>query len=377
MQTCNKKDRIIVSNMENRITVRDYDDDGVLNNVEHWSMDEIVDGYLDQLNLKYPSEGMRMVEENESLLLEFVSHLIRGHTSRFPFCTVNHVLHNHHQPSSVLSQMSTWALYQRICLQRRGGYCFEHNKLVFDILKHMGFQVQLVLARIVHNDLSILNGTKERPPLTHRLTLFRLNSKSYIIDCAFGGEKGPIRPVPLPSILPTITTDDYDSTVGGSIIVDELHRSFRIGYNPDLPDSYSLQCCHPTLTRDEFFTLYIFTLFPYSENDCTLGHFYSHNHPNAIFTKNLLVGSINLDNKTDTDQNISRYEIHSLWNLSYRRYTNIDTNNAKMITTVISSPDELHSILVKKCGLTGITERNCENIFTHLKENEIKMHKES
>ena len=367
MEDFDKIGRFMVSDNEERLTVRDDEKndentnhDFRVNDMEHLSMDEIVDGYLNQLKLKRPVEEIWMAEENENHSLEFVSHLIRGHTSQFPFCTVNHVLHNHHQTSSVLSEMSTWALYQRICLQRRGGYCFEHNKLAHDILKHLGFQVQLVLARIVNNDSSVLNGTKERPPLTHRLTLLQLNSKSYIIDCAFGGEKGPVRPIPLPSITPPTTVADYDSTAGGPIIVDDIHRSFRIGYHPDLPDSYSMQCHHPSLTQDEFFTLYIFTLFPYSENDCTLGHFYSHNHPNAIFTKNLLVGSINLSDNNDTVEKMARSEIHSLWNLSYHKYTNIDTKNATKVTTIVSSADELHSILVNNFGLIGITERDVE-----------------
>lgn len=53
-------------------------------------------------------------------------------------------------------------------VRRRGGYCFEHNGLLCEMLEALGFEVTLYLARVIYNrDI--------HPGLTHRITLVHLD----------------------------------------------------------------------------------------------------------------------------------------------------------------------------------------------------------
>jgi len=349
------------------------------------SMDEVVDGYLHQLGLKRPSisEDENIISSKSSTAYQFLCNLIQKHTQTFPFCTVNHMLHYFYQNNkndvfepegykTTLHQVSTRDLYQRICVDRTGGYCFEHNKLVYDILQHLGYpNIQLVLARVVNNNLN------ERPPLTHRLTLVQLGVNNYyIVDCAFGGEKGPLLPIPVPS-------KNGKDTSNEEVVVDNLGRSFRILYDPTKQDPYHMQCCFDSLTNPEYFTTYIFTLFDYThgEQDAIAGHFYSHNFPTAIFTTNVLVGSTHTNSIPNKNE---PQEIRVLWNLSYRRYlfannnanissnNNNNVNNKRIISsthndTTVESSSHLYSIMINDFGLAGITEKYCQRIFTILR----------
>lgn len=374
------------------------------------SMNDIVDGYLGQLGLleKYSS---LLNNIDESCYYPLMCDIVKKHVETFPFCTINHMLHFHHlnnrhidnsdieaqeennDKRSIgwlsLGKMSSLDLYQRICVDRTGGYCFEHNKLVHDILKHLGYSVQLVLARVVNNDL-----IEPKPPLTHRITLVKINSNShresdecscyYIVDCAFGGDKGPSMPIPVPVDHSNATDIRKDERVS----VDEFGRSFRIIFNSKncetKEDCYYMQCCHSTLTGGDYFTNYIFTLphnYTYSEQDCTMGHFYSYNYPEAIFSTNLLVGSQCFHKH---DGNNSEFRV--LWNLNYRRFilsinnncidtiqVNGNNNNStsqqktttlSTIEKVVTCADELHSILNRDFHLCGVTGKQCQTIFS-------------
>jgi len=68
---------------------------------------------------------------------------------------------------------------------RRGGYCFELNKLLACLLLHLGFEVQLLKARVWLDD-----GQTPRlptPPLhTHICLLVRTVPETFLCDVAFG-----------------------------------------------------------------------------------------------------------------------------------------------------------------------------------------------
>ena len=60
-------------------------------------------------------------------------------------------------------------VYEQIVIRKRGGYCFELNKLFYELLKASGFQAIPVGVRILWK--------KEKlPPMLHRATLVTLGS---------------------------------------------------------------------------------------------------------------------------------------------------------------------------------------------------------
>ena len=71
------------------------------------------------------------------------------------------------------------ALYDKIVLKRRGGYCFELNALLSHMLRRMGFSVRDFLARY-------LRGEEEIPFRRHRIACVTLGNEHYVMDIGVG-----------------------------------------------------------------------------------------------------------------------------------------------------------------------------------------------
>ncbi|QNE33427.1 arylamine N-acetyltransferase [Sphingomonas sp. NBWT7] len=80
------------------------------------------------------------------------------------------------------------AVFSKLVVARRGGYCFEQNRLFLDALGAMGFDARALLARVW------LNGDGV-PPKTHTLSLVTVDGQPWIADAGFGGSYAP--PMPL------------------------------------------------------------------------------------------------------------------------------------------------------------------------------------
>jgi N-hydroxyarylamine O-acetyltransferase len=207
------------------------------------SLSSSLQNYLSDLGLVVP----------EQPTIEFVQALQAGHVARYSFNSLAVVLGE--EISLDLDEVS-----QKIVTRGLGGYCFEHNKLTFELLKALGYDVQLKLARVLNNNFEREAGR------THRVTLLTLEGVSYLVDTGFGGN-GPIAPLRL-----DINTQQ--------VVGLDCYRMLAKGKG-----EYDLQVCK----GDDYFTLYRFDSAAYTDADCTLGHFYSHKNPQAVFLKNLMV----------------------------------------------------------------------------------------
>lgn len=191
------------------------------------------------------------------------------------------------------------SLLDRVVVRRRGGYCFEQNGLLFEVLRELGYDVHLQMARVVLNQ-------DVHPGLTHRVSRVRLDGREYLVDVGFG-PMGPPHPVPMFAG----TTEPYwveESTPG----------QFRLRTRQD----------------DDWFTLYRFDAAPYGQSDAELGHFYSHRHPAAAFVNNLVASRI-LDD-----------EVRSLRNRDYWVIRPTGTTQEH-----ITDADRLHALLVDELAL--------------------------
>ena len=72
------------------------------------------------------------------------------------------------------------ALYDKIVLRRRGGYCFELNGAFIALLKSLGYDCYSVAVRIMP-DMPLLM------PLAHRATIVTISGVRYFCDVGFGG----------------------------------------------------------------------------------------------------------------------------------------------------------------------------------------------
>ncbi len=73
------------------------------------------------------------------------------------------------------------AVFEKLVVKKRGGYCFEMNCLLADALSAMGFEVYGVLARVSM-------GPGGFGPHLHRMNIAVAGGKRYICDVGFGGD---------------------------------------------------------------------------------------------------------------------------------------------------------------------------------------------
>ena len=226
-----------------------------------------------------------------TLDIEFLQNLQSQHIAR----------HSFNNLAVILGQelpLNIEHLVNKIVEKKRGGYCFEHNKLVYHVLEELGFEVKLILARVVYNrDIDSAR--------THRVTLLTLNGDQYIVDAGFGhlGARFPVK------LALNVSQDQGDG-------------HFRIIQKESGIYHYQV------LKDGDFFTLYTFDKNYYTDADCTLGHFFSHRHPEAAFVNNLVISLKGFNN------------IHSLRN---HEYFHIQADETTI--TPIQSAQTLYEIL--------------------------------
>lgn len=214
---------------------------------------ELTDRYLADLGLARGDPSAELLDE-----------VTRRHVARYAFASVGPRL-------GLDLPIDPPSLFRRIVVERRGGYCFEQNGLLFAVLEDLGFEVRPLLARV-------LLGGSHHPGLTHRISLVTLGDRRSVADVGFGA-LGPRGAVPL------------DGDGAGPHRVDEV-----------APGEFHLR-----IDRDGApFSLYRFELSRYGESDCELGHFWSHRHPQATFVNNLVA------------TRILEGEVRSLRNREYR-----------------------------------------------------------
>ncbi len=242
--------------------------------------------------------------------LTFLREIIARHLSKFPFSSVG-VWLGHDLPLDLES------IARRVMEQGRGGYCFELNGLLFEVLEELGFSPRLCMARV------ILDKT-EPTGLTHRITLVDLEGERYLVDGGFG-LWGPRQPIGL-----------FQG------VIREPGREFRVS-EPQTGE-FHLQIA----ASEGFKSLYRFELAHYNQADCELGHFYSYRHPRAPFVNNLVASRI-LDG-----------QIHSMRNRDYW----IINPHGRLQRTVDDAPT-LRSLLADEFGIT-ISAAESRALFARL-----------
>ena len=81
------------------------------------------------------------------------------------------------------------SVFSKLVTAKRGGYCFEQNRLFADALAALGLEARPLLARV-------WLGASDTPGLTHMLLLVTIDGQDWIADAGFGGCYIP----PLPRI---------------------------------------------------------------------------------------------------------------------------------------------------------------------------------
>ena len=74
------------------------------------------------------------------------------------------------------------AIFDKLVTRRRGGYCFEQNGLLRDVLVALGFDVSLRLTRV----LWMRPADAPPPSATHMMLVVRMDGRDYLADAGFG-----------------------------------------------------------------------------------------------------------------------------------------------------------------------------------------------
>lgn len=102
--------------------------------------------------------------------------LIRRHALGIPFENLTSL-------SGETVPLDIAALEQKLLRSRRGGYCFEHNTLLWRVLEQLGFHVTGLAARVVWS----ATAQPVRTPRGHMLLKVLAEGEDYLIDVGFGG----------------------------------------------------------------------------------------------------------------------------------------------------------------------------------------------
>lgn len=120
--------------------------------------------------------------------IDALERLQRAHVRTVPFETLSITGDPHGTRDGDGVSLDRLDLYEKIVVQRRGGFCYELNGLFGWLLKELGFDVRRVAARIKSDG-------RFGPPADH-LTLLASLGDRYLIDVGLGVPKLR-RPLPL------------------------------------------------------------------------------------------------------------------------------------------------------------------------------------
>ncbi|NLA87518.1 MAG: arylamine N-acetyltransferase [Clostridiales bacterium] len=152
---------------------------------------------FEELNTPLPDQSLflkRMgLSDVKKADLETLSRLIRAHQLTVPFENLS----VYDAESEIL--LDTVSLFDKIVVQRRGGYCFELNALFMSLLKSVGYDCYPVLVRVVWMIETYM-------PVTHRATIVTIDGVRYFVDVGFGG----------PSPSTAVRLDDTNPQTSGA-----------------------------------------------------------------------------------------------------------------------------------------------------------------
>ena len=202
-----------------------------------------IQSYLDYLDI-----------DRSKMDLDFIQQLQEKHLELFIFSSVNVLLE---KDLSLEDEL----MFKRVIENRKGGYCFEHNKIFYEVLSALGFKVISVLGRVLNNrDIQV--------PRTHRVTLLEWEGETYLVDVGFGPN--------CPHLPVAVNEKNSPSNRGHHYEVIQKEGTYFL----------------IELFKEHTFTYYSFELQESFEPDFEMGHFYSHKHPKANFVNNLFVSRI-------------------------------------------------------------------------------------
>lgn len=179
--------------------------------------------------------------------IQTLSELIRLHLAAIPFENLSPLL-GEPVPLDLPS------LQDKLLRRQRGGWCFEHNRLLWAMVSALGFEVEGLAARVLWQ-----LPPQAQPPRTHMLLRLRVAGEDWLADVGFGGLSvtAPLR----------LQADAVQTTPLG------CYRLVR------LPEAWRLEA----QLAGEWAALYAFDLQPQQPQDYEATNWWMATHPQSRF----------------------------------------------------------------------------------------------
>ena len=168
--------------------------------------------------------------------------------------------------NGALNPLETGSLFERIILNRKGGYCFELNGLFSKLLRALGYDVTDYFARW-H-----FGGTDAIPMRRHRVLKVVLGEEIYLADAGIGS---PCPVTPLSFLHDIVQPKNY--------------RSYRIVKDPLLGNVVQAE------TPEGYLPYFSFTEDPHFPQDFVYAHAYCVQQPDSVFRNKVFVHKITAD----------------------------------------------------------------------------------
>jgi N-hydroxyarylamine O-acetyltransferase len=163
------------------------------------------------------------------------------------------------------------SIFDKLVTRRRGGYCFEQNRLLRAALDSIGIASTPVLARVW------LNGSGEVPPLTHMLLHVAIEGAEWIVDAGFGG-----------GYFPPMRLADGECVEGPDGAVHRLVRHLDHGW--------MLERRHGSELRGgDFQPQYSFVVTRAEDADIALSNQWTATSPSSRFVKHVIASRVTED----------------------------------------------------------------------------------
>lgn len=202
------------------------------------------------------------IEPSNRLDKEYLDALIYAHQCNILFENLD--TYEFHKPIS----LAIPDLFEKIIVNKRGGYCFELNGLFVQLLKDLGFQAYSCMARIIRG-----KETGAISAILHRGIIVNLDNRLYYCDVGYGG------PIPPGAIL---IQDAHTMTLHGETF--HIHQ----------PDAYWWTLSRTTYAQKQENILQFYTM-PQENVDYIALNDYCSKNPASVFTQKYF---INLRTKT-------------------------------------------------------------------------------
>lgn len=188
--------------------------------------------------------------------------VVAAHNRSIPFENLDPVM------GIPVIDLTAEALFDKLVRRRRGGYCFEQNGVMAEVLTRMGFGVDVLGGRVIW-----MREDNELPAQTHQVLAVTVPGEDgrYLVDVGFGGQtlSSPIR----------FEIDTVQQT---------RHEPYRIREHGD---GLVLE----TEIRGKWEPLYLFSTAAFPMIDRQVGSWYVSTYPGSHFVYGLTVALVTDD----------------------------------------------------------------------------------